>query len=368
MALTDIRTDLWETLKERDLPLALYGTGDGADKIIHALKTKGLMDKVKAVFASDGFVRDRFFAGFKVRSFDDTLAEFGPSGFITLLCFGSSRSEVLNTIDKIRSKTELYAPDVPVCGTELFDYGFYKANESRLEAVFRMLGDEDSKDIFRNVINFKLSGDIKYLDLAVSEPDEDLLLSGVRGGFIDLGAYNGDTLARYLDLLPGISSSAAVEPERHSYKKLVKMAEELSAKGARIDTYNALAGSTPGTALVTSAHGRGTRNAGITGQGAGITNLANAREISVVTIDKIAETLGGTGFIKFDVEGEEINAIKGGTDTIKRFKPALKIACYHRSPDLFEIPEQILKIRSDYRIYLRRLKGVPCWDLDYYFV
>ncbi|MCR4689496.1 MAG: FkbM family methyltransferase [Saccharofermentans sp.] len=364
MDICEIKQDLWDYLKASDKPVALYGTGDGADKIIAALRQKGLLGKVKAVFASDGFVRSRSFAGFKVRSYSDVAEEFGPDGFIALMCFGSSRPEVLDNVAKIRKQTELYAPDVPVCGTELFDMGFYKANEARIQSVYEKLEDEESRKIFKCCINFKLSGKVEYLDEAISDPDSEYsILPEIEGGFIDLGAYNGDTLTRYMEHFPGIDKAFAVEPERHSFKKLDLRAKEI---GKDITLYNALVGDHVGEAVVTSSHGRGTRNANVTGEGAGITNASGTRTVPMVTIDSIAG--GRIGFIKFDVEGEEINAIEGGRNVISNYRPCLKIACYHQSPDIFEIPEKILEINPDYKLYLRRLKGYPCWDLDYLFV
>ena len=46
--------DLWEYLANERRPVALYGTGDGADKIIAVLERYGLSDLIAAVFASDG--------------------------------------------------------------------------------------------------------------------------------------------------------------------------------------------------------------------------------------------------------------------------------------------------------------------------
>lgn len=52
-------------LKDADLPIVCYGTGNGADKIFDEFERLGI--KISAVMASDGFVRDRSFRGFKVK-------------------------------------------------------------------------------------------------------------------------------------------------------------------------------------------------------------------------------------------------------------------------------------------------------------
>ena len=56
----------WEFLKEVSLPIAVYGTGNGADRVFEEFLKLGI--NVSAVCASDGFVRKRTFRGFEVKS------------------------------------------------------------------------------------------------------------------------------------------------------------------------------------------------------------------------------------------------------------------------------------------------------------
>lgn len=73
-------------------------------------------------------------------------------------------------------------------------------------------------------------------------------------------------------------------------------------------------------------------------------------------------------FIKADVEGSEVQMIKGAENTILRCRSKMQIACYHRTCDLTDIPQAVCKIRDDYRIYMRHFPGLPAWDINYYFV
>ena len=56
------------------------------------------------------------------------------------------------------------------------------------------------------------------------------------------------------------------------------------------------------------------------------------------------------------------------TDTLQKFKPVLKIAAYHRTDDYFAIPEKVLGIVPDFKVYMRHLRYIPCWDTDFIFV
>ena len=54
-----------------------------------------------------------------------------------------------------------------------------------------------------------------------------------------------------------------------------------------------------------------------------------------------------------DVEGAEINALKGAEKLIKKYKPKLAICIYHKMEDMWEIPGLILSYVPEYKLYLR---------------
>lgn len=58
-------------------------------------------------------------------------------------------------------------------------------------------------------------------------------------------------------------------------------------------------------------------------------------------------------FVKMDIEGAEAIALKGAKNHILNDHPKLAICCYHKPEDLWKIPEQVMAIRNDYRLYLR---------------
>lgn len=58
-------------------------------------------------------------------------------------------------------------------------------------------------------------------------------------------------------------------------------------------------------------------------------------------------------YIKMDIEGAEINAIKGAEKIIKKYKPKLAICVYHKKEDIWAIPKLILSYVPNYKLYLR---------------
>jgi FkbM family methyltransferase len=67
--------------------------------------------------------------------------------------------------------------------------------------------------------------------------------------------------------------------------------------------------------------------------------FASHVEIKVVSIDSFVEQRGveKVDFIKFDIEGAELNALKGAYKTLQKDRPKLAISIYHSYEDLYQI-------------------------------
>ena len=85
-------------------------------------------------------------------------------------------------------------------------------------------------------------------------------------------------------------------------------------------------------------------------------------EIEKITVDSVAKSK--MDFIKYDVEGAELEALLGSHETIMRDKPVLLVSAYHRSEDVFSLINYLNEKYPFYKLYLRRLRCVPAWELD----
>lgn len=77
-------------------------------------------------------------------------------------------------------------------------------------------------------------------------------------------------------------------------------------------------------------------------------------EIPVVSIDSLGlEDMADADFyIKMDVEGSELAALRGAEKVIRAKKPNLAICLYHRANDIFEIPQYIDSLDLGYEFYM----------------
>ncbi len=342
-------TDLWTKLKNTKKPIVLYGMGNGADKILDRLQSDGVL--VSGVFCSSGFKKNREYRGFTVSDYKSLKQELG--NMIILVAFGSHLKEVIQKIEQLSEENELYIPDVPVYGDEIFDLEFARKNRKKIETAYSMLSDDYSKKAFENIILFKLTGNFKLLKEIEADKKEGYRLLNLSDNelYLDLGAYNGDTALEFIEATANYHSIIAVEPDSRNFKKLISNTN--GYKG--INCINAAISDKNGVMEISLQHGRG------------ITGTAKKTEINCTTIDTICENFSPT-FIKMDVEGNEMRAIEGGKRTISQLYPRLKLAAYHNSSDIFEIPLKIKEIAPEYRVYLRHLPCFPAWDTDYIFI
>lgn len=344
-----MQTDIWKRLKRCQKPILLYGMGNGADSIIKRLKKENI--EVSGVFASDDFVRGQTFRGMQVLNYKTAKEVF--KNFIVLVAFGTSDSEIIERITQIASEQELYIPDVPVFGNTVFDSDYYTDNVNEINYVRSKLADERSKEVFDAIIDYKLLGKIE--SLIISEDDElttikELINLKDNATIFDLGAYTGDTAQKFLKLFPATKKIVAVEPDSRNFSRLKNSCLP------KTECVNAAISYLDG---VMHFSDEGGRNQSVN---------CGKNMVATVTIDTLTERFSAPDFIKFDIEGQELNALIGGEKAIKEYKPILMVSAYHRSEDIVALPKKILSLRDDYKMYIRHFPYIPCWDTYYIFI
>ena len=342
---------MWKHLKKNtSKPVVLYGMGDGADKVLSVCKKEGI--SVAGIFASDEFARHNDFHGYPVTTYAEAKKVFGK--MIVLVCFGTSRPEVLFRIEAIAKEQELYIPDLPVYGDGLFTKEYAAAHQAELEAVARHFSDDLPKRVWDCMLAYRLSGDAVHLKNAESDPTEawnNILQPTDHEHFLDLGAYRGDTVREFLASTNGYAAITAVEPEPKTYQKLCENTDGLHD----FRRIHAAVGNYDGTCLFSAKKGRGS------------SVKADGIEIPCLCVDGLSPAVPFS-LVNMDIEGNERAAIEGMEETVRIYKPKLQIAAYHRVEDYFSIPLQILAIRPDYKVFIRHFPGIPAWDTNFYFI
>ena len=348
---------VWEILRHTDRPIVLYGTGNGGDKLIDALARIGRTPD--GVFASDGFIRNRTFHDMPVLSLSDAERQFGRD-MIILCAFGSSVPEVMDHMRRLDENYTFYMPELPLYSGDLFDYEYFATHIDEISEAYSLFSDERSRALFRDVLLYRLSGKVCYLE--DTEPFDVSLSTLLRADSVytalDGGAYNGDTAKQMRAVFPNLVELIAAEPDARTFKKLSAYAEE---SDGIVRPVNCALNAVDGACTFSSS---GSRGSGLAGK-----NMrAKTVEIQTHTVDTLC--LGKkVDFIKLDIEGDEAEALTAAADTVRRSSPALAVSLYHRSEDIFALPLQVSRLcDKNYKYYLRRVPCFPAWDLMLYAV
>lgn len=74
--------------------------------------------------------------------------------------------------------------------------------------------------------------------------------------------------------------------------------------------------------------------------------------VPLTTIDKMLKKLNleRVDYIKMDIEGAEVNALRGARETLRRFRPRMSISAYHVPTDPVEIPRAVREAWPDVKI------------------
>lgn len=340
----------WDYLKKTDLPIFIYGMGDGAEKILRVFGKYGIA--TAGFFASDEFVRGHYFKGHLVHSLSQI--ESLIDDFVIVLAFGAGYESLYRRISEMAERHILLAPDVPVVGEGLFTYEYCLENAEKLQRVYDLLADEKSKQTFADIVNFRISGKIDYLHRCTVPKHtiwQDIIKLTDAERYIDMGAYNGDTVMEFSELTGGkYEHIYAVEPDSRNFRKLTKAVGETE----NITLENAAAWNENTTLTFSDRSGR---NSKLT-DGSGV-KLKTVRGIRGDSLCHNAT------LIKMDVEGAEYEALEGCQDSLKNGS-RLICALYHRNGDIFELPLKVHEINPDLKLYIRHLMYIPAWETNLY--
>jgi FkbM family methyltransferase len=234
---------------------------------------------------------------------------------------------------------------LPYYEFELPQHLLRKAPE--IKRAFQLFTDDEARRQYVAHLRFRLHLD--YAALPASS-DGDYFPVDVVGQlspnitFVDCGAYDGDTIRRFLRQQHGAFERIhAFEPDETTCRRLRAYVESLgTGVASRIHVLQAAVGSRRQSARFISTGGTGSAIGG-----------AGDSEVDVVALQDVIQDEEAPLYIKFDVEGAESEALAGAERLIRRSRPILAVSVYHRPNDLWEIPAYLHSLDLGYNLSLR---------------
>jgi FkbM family methyltransferase len=233
---------------------------------------------------------------------------------------------------------------------------------SEMGPAYEMLSDEKSRREFCAQIRWRCLLDSDCLPKP--DPSQDMyfppdLLSLSPGEvFVDCGAFNGDSIGGFIQMTGGCSGRIyAVEADAANVRALGRFCAELPADvRARITVLPYAVGKEDGTVRFRAGALEGSK----------VAQAGATVEVECRSLDSAFEQERPT-FIKMDIEGAELDALRGAAKTMARCHPVMAVCAYHKFDHLWIIPKLLKAGNPDYRVFLRRY-AEDCWETVYYAV
>lgn len=218
---------------------------------------------------------------------------------------------------------------------------YYRKMKGLDDEILDLYNEPKSKKIIQNRLSFYKTGNCKYIESTIKNNnlyfDNEYYSLSENEFYVDVGAYDGDSISLFVSYINGkYKGIIGIEPDKISFKKLSNKCSVMHdcklircATGAHNETMRFDSKGTLGSSL-----------------------NENGERIEVKKLDDILSDTHPT-LIKLDIEGAELDTLKGAEKILKRDKPKLAVCIYHKMEDIIDIPRYIHSIVPEYRFKVR---------------
>ncbi|WP_217126449.1 FkbM family methyltransferase [Hydrogenophilus thiooxidans] len=320
-------------LYESNLPKFVLGRNKYTEKICSKLKINGVVDD---------FTTETSYCNLPIFKTHEL-----PRNAIVLNAAGERPIQAKKKLDALGIENIDYFCFLKVTKLELPEINFneefeneFLENVQNYQWLFNIIDEQESREILYYLIIFRLTYDLTLIEKVKVNRNkqyfEDFLkLKKYDEVFIDAGAYQGETSRLFAEKCSHYRSIHLFEPCLENYQKCLENLKSFP----NIYCY-------PFGLYDKSTKAKFFRN----GSSSHLSNNGNA----IVDLDLLDNILiEKPTYIKMDIEGAELNALRGAKKTITNSNCRLAISVYHRPGDFWKIPRLVLDFKNNYEIKLR---------------
>lgn len=324
------------------LPIFIYGFGEVADFVKSKMNESGI--NVEGYFIDDIFFRNSDSnIIFPFSYLNDYQEKFNiVIGFIE--GYKISSNEIRDRINNINLHEIFYLSEI--YNMEELTLDFIYENKEAVESVLKEFVDEKSRKSFLAYKMAKTTKDYRYLKNIYCDEHyfpKDFISLDEDECFVDCGAYTGDTIKEFITLSNNrFRHIFAIEADSNNMSTLKHNYSDDRIKFCELAVFDKKT-----NLLFDSSDNM-------------LSKISEDKGI-VVKADKLDNIINinvKCSFIKMDIEGAEIAALKGAKQIIKTHKPKLAISIYHKQNDLLEIYKFLKELVPEYQFYFRVHKPI----------
>jgi len=337
--LSETKKEIIRKIKLSKKNILIWGASEGGREVLEFVREQGIepryfvdIDKNKQGNTLDGI---RIFSPSKVSNND------------LVLVGNIFQDEIVHYLEKMN--IEYIGNIFYVLNRESvikFNFSILNNHLEELIDVFNLFSDQESRTVFSSYIKYILTSSPLYIRRAkykqyfhpLVKPEKDDII-------VDAGAFNGDAACEFLKYEPNIKKIYSFKPDDKNFLKLVENCKDervvpikmgLWSKSDEKLSFKANLG--VGSYIVKSKDG--------------------AEKISTITLDDFFKDKDFPNLIKMDIEGADLEALKGAREIIKNKKPKIQICLYHKPTHLFKIPLLLKSINPNYNFFLGHHSGI----------
>jgi len=325
--------DIMDILKSQ-CEVVIYGAGENGSKVEKYVKVHG--SKVIAFCDSDEKKQGMILGGIEIISPQQAMMLDKPI-FIASTWY----VEIMTYLKDLGASRVFNLSFIGVAKQPMT-----KHIEGHIIALYQRLEDIESKKVLCSLLEFLTDSSINALEQSLYEQYLHPSLTCYDGlKMIDGGACRGETLTTFSHVLDERTEIVMFEPEQDNFEFLKNMLLTKSCN-SKIQLVPKGLWSDSTTLRFASATQSGAHyNCSIVNEG--------DINIDVLGLDDFCnDSQFEPNFIKMDIEGAEVEALKASVSVIQQYRPELAICLYHDLDDLWLIPEFIESQDKNYKFTL----------------
>lgn len=326
-------------LKKKEI--YLFGLGKTGKIILEELLNK----KIKIKYIIDNFTKIKRYKNIQIIKEKDLLFEKKAVCLIALynhyINLNDTQLRLNNYFDKTYNIFQFKnLIDCKKLGYFIRQNNILYKNRNKLNYLAKKLKDKKSLDTLYKINKFRESGKLTYYPIA----EKNIYFLNKKFSLkkkiniADIGAYDGSFSKKIFNKYKSIINNIVLfEPDNMNYKKLKKTS---FFKRKKFEISNTIISNK--IKKISFSH--------FGSNSSGINLIDKKKNAKAIALDNYKKNFN---IIKMDIEGEELNALKGMKKNIVSNLPFILISIYHKWDDIFKIPQYLDKMKINYKYYLR---------------
>lgn len=324
----------------RGTKVAIYGAGEAGASVKKYIEANKLGLKIVCFFDETVVGQINGLDVFHIKDICSYVDEFD---FVLTASFSNSHlmASILKHYD-VEKRIRL--ENIPYIEADIIQ-------EPQIREVQGLLKSLRSKEIFELIVNAHANSNncTKLFDYITKQTEEGFCSKGQYLDYINFdeiktvisgGVAEGFSTISFLNSFKNLEKIYAFEPLYQDFK--IEPNDQIIRNSGKVEMIE--------KALFSSS---GESNIIINAASSKLNNYLTSEQlpkVKTVSIDDFVESenIEKIDFIKMDIEGAELESLKGAQKTIINHRPYLAICIYHHYNDLFDIPFYLSEILTNY--------------------